>query len=142
MEIDAAKREKIVVDNDHDHVVNECDDLIQEIDAEAAKVHALTEQAEEMREAAQQEAAVNNARAAELERTMAQARMAAMAHGVGAKSRLQAIEIAYREQQEKVARVKDETIRAIIKNSTEIAEMKEAIARQLKYVQDVVEANK
>jgi len=142
MEIDAAKREKIVVDDDHDHVVNECDDLIQEIETEAAKVHALTEQAEEMREAAQQEAAVNNARAAELERTMAQARMAAMAHGVGAKSRLQAIEIAYREQQEKVARVKDETIRAIIKNSTEIAEMKEAVARQLKYVQDVVEANK
>ena len=48
----------------------------------------------------------------------------------------------YREQQEKVARVKDETIRAIIKNSTEIAEMKEAVARQLKYIQDVVEANK
>jgi len=48
----------------------------------------------------------------------------------------------YREQQEKVARVKDETIRAIIKNSTEIAELKEAVARQLKYVQDVVEANK
>lgn len=48
----------------------------------------------------------------------------------------------YREQQEKVARVKDETIRAIIKNSTEIAEMKEGVARQLKYVQDVVEANK
>jgi kinetochore protein NDC80 len=48
----------------------------------------------------------------------------------------------YREQQEKVARVKDETIRAIIKNSTEIAEMKETVARQLKYIQDVVEANK
>lgn len=48
----------------------------------------------------------------------------------------------FREQQEKVARVKDETIRAIIKNSTEIAEMKEAVARQLKYVQDVFEANK
>lgn len=50
MEIDAAKREKIVVDDDHDHVVNECDDLIQEIETEASKVHALTEQAEEMRE--------------------------------------------------------------------------------------------
>ena len=48
----------------------------------------------------------------------------------------------YREQQEKVARVRDETIRAIIKNSTEIAEMKEGVARQLRYVQDVVEANK
>lgn len=50
MEIDAAKREKIVVDDQHDHVVNECEDLIQEIETEAAKVHALTEQAEEMRE--------------------------------------------------------------------------------------------
>ena len=50
MEIDAAKREKIVVDDNHDHVVNECDDLIQEIETEAAKAHALTEQAEEMRE--------------------------------------------------------------------------------------------
>jgi kinetochore protein NDC80 len=50
MEIDAAKREKIVVDDQHDHVVNDCDDLIQEIETEAAKVHALTEQAEEIRE--------------------------------------------------------------------------------------------
>ena len=50
VEIDAAKREKIVVDDEHDNVANECDDLIQEIETEAAKVHALTEQAEEMRE--------------------------------------------------------------------------------------------
>ena len=50
VEIDVAKREKIVVDDEHDHVVNECDDLIQEIETEVAKVHALTEQAEEMRE--------------------------------------------------------------------------------------------
>lgn len=50
MEIDAAKREKIVVDDQHDHVVHECEDLIQEIETETAKVHALTEQAEEMRE--------------------------------------------------------------------------------------------
>lgn len=48
--IDAAKREKIVVDDEHDHAVNECDDLIQEIETDVAKVHALTEQAEEMRE--------------------------------------------------------------------------------------------
>lgn len=49
-EIDVAKREKIVVDDQHDHLVNDCDDLIQEIETEAAKVHALTEQAEEIRE--------------------------------------------------------------------------------------------
>ena len=50
MEIDVAKREKIAVDDQHDHLVNECDDLIQEIEADTAKVHALTEQAEEIRE--------------------------------------------------------------------------------------------
>jgi hypothetical protein len=37
---------------------------------------------------------VSNARAAELERTTAQARTAAMANGVGVKSRLQAVQIA------------------------------------------------
>ena len=50
IEVDAAKREKIAVDDQHDHVVNDCDDLIQEIETDAAKVHALTEQAEEIRE--------------------------------------------------------------------------------------------
>ena len=50
MEIDAAKREKIAVDDQHDHLVNDCDDLIQEIETESAKVNALTEQAEEIRE--------------------------------------------------------------------------------------------
>lgn len=50
VKIDEAKREKIVVDDQHDHVVNECDDLVQEIETDVAKVHALTEQAEEIRE--------------------------------------------------------------------------------------------
>lgn len=45
-------------------------------------------------QAAQQEVAVSNARAAELERTTSQARTAAMANGVGVKSRLQAMQIA------------------------------------------------
>ena len=50
MEIDVAKREKIAVDDQHDHLVNQCDDIIQEIEADTAKGHALTEQAEEIRE--------------------------------------------------------------------------------------------
>ena len=179
MEIDAAKREKIVVDDVHDHVVNECDDLIQVIVTEAAKVHALTEQAEEMREVTDFWFITGPPTSLNLGQTGCTARSCCKQRsscGIGANdgsskdgrhgtwcwrqvapsgrrdcvrsphARVRVIltyrSLRYREQQEKVARVKDETIRAIIKNSTEIAEMKEAVARQLKYVQDVVEANK
>ena len=46
-------------------------------------------------QAAQQEALVSNAEASRLERDLAAARTAAMANGVGVKSRLQALQIAY-----------------------------------------------
>jgi kinetochore protein NDC80 len=48
--------------------------------------------------------------------------------------------IRYREQVEKVARLRDETIRAIVKNSTEIAMFKEEISQQLKSLRDFVES--
>lgn len=46
-------------------------------------------------QAAQQEGLVSNAEASRLERDLAAARTAAMANGVGVKSRLQALQIAY-----------------------------------------------
>lgn len=46
-------------------------------------------------QAAQQEALVSNAEASRLERDLAAARTAAMANGVGVKSRLQTLQIAY-----------------------------------------------
>jgi kinetochore protein NDC80 len=46
----------------------------------------------------------------------------------------------YREQVEKVARLRDETVRAIVKNSTEIAMFKEEISRQLKSLRDFAES--
>jgi kinetochore protein NDC80 len=50
METDSVKHERITVEDDHDHVVNACDDLAQEIEAEEAKVQALVEQADELRD--------------------------------------------------------------------------------------------
>jgi kinetochore protein NDC80 len=50
MDTDSVKHERIAVEDDHDHVMNSCDDLIQEIDAEEAKVQALVEQADELRD--------------------------------------------------------------------------------------------
>ncbi|THH14706.1 hypothetical protein EW146_g5652 [Bondarzewia mesenterica] len=133
--------ERIKVDNDLDQLVLECENMEEEIHEIEKKVGALNEQAEELREAAQQEAHVNNAEAARLERELAQARTAALAHGVGVKSRLQGLQIAYREQIEKVARLKDETVRAIVKNSSDIAMFKESISQQLKDLRDFAEAN-
>jgi kinetochore protein NDC80 len=46
----------------------------------------------------------------------------------------------YREQVEKVMRLRDETVRAIVKNSTEIAMFKEEISQQLKSLRDFAEA--
>ena len=49
-------------------------------------------------------------------------------------------DISYREQVDKVARLRDETVRAIVKNSTEIAVFKEDISQQLKSLRDFAEA--
>ncbi len=83
-----------------------------------------------------------------------------MTNGVGVKSRLQALQIAYvficplhcsvahlvgtcsyREQVDKVTRLRDETVRAIIKNSSDIVEFKEEVQRQLRNLRDYAEAN-
>jgi kinetochore protein NDC80 len=50
MDTDSVKHERIAVEDDHDHVMNSCDDLTQEIDAEESKVQALIEQADELRD--------------------------------------------------------------------------------------------
>ncbi|TFY81964.1 hypothetical protein EWM64_g2047 [Hericium alpestre] len=133
--------ERIKVDNELDQLVLEIENMEEEINEVDKKVSALNEQADDLREAAQQEALVSNAEATRLERDLAQARTAALANGVGVKSRLQALQIAYREQVEKVARLKDETVRAIVKNSSDIVMFKEEVSSQLKHLRDFAETN-
>ena len=124
-----------------------------------------------------------------MERDLAAARTAAMANGVGVKSRLQALQIAYvyfhslfgtpdrsgvlpfhalaaplsnsltsgirkhgvltthfifdryREQIDKVNRLKEDTVRAVIKNSSDIVAFKDEVSKQLQYLKDFAEAN-
>ena len=47
----------------------------------------------------------------------------------------------YREQIDKVDRLRDETVRAIIKNSSDIVAFKEEVSKQLQYLRDFAEAN-
>ncbi|KAI0797792.1 HEC/Ndc80p family-domain-containing protein [Abortiporus biennis] len=133
--------ERIKVDNELDQLITECENMDQEVVEVMNKVNALNDQADELREVVQQEAMVSNAEATRLERELAQARTSAMANGVGVKTRLQAVHIAYREQVDKVDRLRDETVRAIIKNSSDIVTFKEEVSKQLKYLKDFAEAN-
>ncbi|OJA10412.1 hypothetical protein AZE42_03545 [Rhizopogon vesiculosus] len=131
--------ERIKVDNELDQLSLECenvDEVVREIEK---KVMSLNEQADDLRDAAQQESMVSNAEAARLERELAHARTAALSSGMGVKSRLQALQFDYREQIAKVARLKDETIRAIAKNSNEIGLFKEEVSAQLRRLRDFVE---
>lgn len=47
----------------------------------------------------------------------------------------------YAEQVDKVNRLRDDTVRAIIKNSSEVVMFKEEVSKQLKQVHDFAEAN-
>ena len=93
-----------------------------------------------------------------LENALAQARTAAMTHGVGVKTRLHALQIAYvcspcfrgslaevshsyAEQVDKVNRLRDDTVRAIIKNSNDAVMFKEEVSRQLKQLHDFAQTN-
>jgi len=133
--------ERIKVDNELDQLTTEWENMQEEANEVLNKVTALNDEAEELREVAQQEALVSNAEATHLERELAQARTSAMANGVGVKSRLQAVQIAYREQIDRVERLRDETVRAIIKNSSDIVTFKEEVSTQLKDLRDFAEAN-
>ncbi|KAF8892608.1 HEC/Ndc80p family-domain-containing protein [Infundibulicybe gibba] len=132
--------ERIKVDNELDQLSLECENVDEEIGEVEKKVVGLNDQADDLRDAAQQEALVANGEAQRLERDLAQARTAALANGMGVKSRLQAIQFDYREQIEKVSRLKEETVRAIIKNSHDIAMFKEEVSRHLRELREFPES--
>ncbi|KAG9318418.1 hypothetical protein JVU11DRAFT_509 [Chiua virens] len=131
--------ERIRVDNELDQLTLECENVDEEVREVEKKVVGLNEQADDLRDASQQESMVSNAEAARLEKELAHARTAALSSGMGVKSRLQALQFDYREQVAKVARLKDETIRAIAKNSNEIGLFKEEISARLRHLRDFVE---
>ncbi|KAH7916015.1 HEC/Ndc80p family-domain-containing protein [Hygrophoropsis aurantiaca] len=131
--------ERIKIDNELDQITLECENVDEEVGELEKKVLGLNEQADDLRDAAQQESMVSNAEAARLEKELAQARTAALSNGMGVKSRLQTLQFNYREQVAKVGRLKDDTIRAIAKNSNEIAMFKDEVSAQLRHLREFVE---
>ncbi|KAF7338476.1 putative kinetochore protein NDC80 [Mycena venus] len=144
----SVESERIKFDNELDQLTLECENIDEEIGEVEKKVVALNDQADDLRDVAQQEALVANAETGRLERDLAHAKTAALANGMGVKSRLQALQFelsaiyllifrlgthftSYREQLDKVSRLKEETVRAIIKNTHDIAMFKAEVSRHL-----------
>ncbi|KAH6918928.1 HEC/Ndc80p family-domain-containing protein [Coprinopsis sp. MPI-PUGE-AT-0042] len=137
----SVENERIKVDNELDQLTLECENVEEDVGEVEKKVAVLNDQADDLRDAAQQEALVSNQEAARLERDIAHTRTAALANGMGVKSRLQGLQFDYREQMEKVSRLKEETIRAILKNSHEVAMFKEEVSRHLRELREFAEAD-
>ncbi|KZP20832.1 hypothetical protein FIBSPDRAFT_741803 [Athelia psychrophila] len=137
----SVETERIKLDNDLDQLTMECENIDERIVEMEKKVVGLNEQADDLRDAAQQESLVSSQEAARLERELAQARTNAMANGLGVKSRLQALQFSYREQVEKVNKLRDETVRAIIKNSNDVAVFKEEVSQHLKAIKEYADEN-
>lgn len=175
----AFENESVKVNNELDQLTTECKNLDYELCELEKKATNLNEQADDLRDvccyfaemrslhrsncpsqAAQQEAQVSSAEASRLERDLAHARTAAIANGLGVKSRLQALQFrsvardlhlrhgnlknlftpSYKEQIEKVSRLKEDTVRAILKNSQEIAIFKEEVSKHLQELRNFTEA--
>lgn len=135
----AFENESVKVNNELDQFTTECKNLDYELCELEKKATNLNEQADDLRDAAQQEAQVSSAEASRLERDLAHARTAAIANGLGVKSRLQALQFSYKEQIEKVSRLKEDTVRAILKNSQEIAIFKEEVSKHLQELRNFTE---
>ncbi|PFH52374.1 hypothetical protein AMATHDRAFT_56874 [Amanita thiersii Skay4041] len=132
--------ERIKLDHELDKLTLECETLDEETVEIEKQVVSLNEQADDIRYTAQQEALIASTEAEHLEGELAQAVAAAKASGMGVKSRLQTLQLSYREQIERVARLKEETIRAIIKHSHDIAIFREEVSRHLRELREFSEA--
>ncbi|KAF8520204.1 HEC/Ndc80p family-domain-containing protein [Hysterangium stoloniferum] len=134
-----AEDQVIHVDFSIDKLITECENLEETIGNVEVRTNVLSEQADSLRKAAQDDALVSNTEATRLERELAQARTAAKSSGVGVKLRVQALEIAYQEQVEKMDRLRDETVKAIVKSTNDMCVFKEQVSEQLNSLQHFAE---
>ncbi|KAF8590521.1 hypothetical protein K439DRAFT_1329564 [Ramaria rubella] len=136
-----AEDEAIQIDFTMDRLITECENLEEVISNVEVRTNVLLEQADALRKAAQDDAFVSNTEATRLERELAQARAAAKSSGVGVKLRVQALEIAYQEQIEKTDRLREETVKAIVKSTNDMCVFKEQVSEHLSNLRQFAEEN-
>ncbi|KAH8825393.1 HEC/Ndc80p family-domain-containing protein [Flagelloscypha sp. PMI_526] len=133
--------ERVRLDHEFDRIHAENENLEDELNMLEKQVATLNEQAEALREAAQQDSLQAGQQASKLEKDLQNARNAALATGMGLKSRVSALQIEYNEQKQKVQRLKDETIAVILKNSNDIATFKNEVSQCLFELKEFAEGS-
>ncbi|EJD06000.1 uncharacterized protein FOMMEDRAFT_145334 [Fomitiporia mediterranea MF3/22] len=136
-----SENEVITVEQELDEVGVETDRIEEDIFETDRKTTTIQDEVEAIRVATQQEAMVTNGEAVRLQKELAHARTVALANGVGVKSRLQALQIAYQEQMERVDRLKEETVRMILKSSSDMAAFQEEVSGHLNNLRQFTEEN-
>ncbi|EJD52804.1 hypothetical protein AURDEDRAFT_82532 [Auricularia subglabra TFB-10046 SS5] len=133
--------EQIRLEHELDTLHNACEQLEDDLVRLDARVASVLEEADNIRETAQAETAASDAEAAKLDKEIGAARAAAKNYGIGVKSRLQTLLIQQQEQMDQTERLREETLKAISKNTAEIATFKTMVSEVLDDLYLSAEAN-
>ncbi|GJJ12204.1 hypothetical protein Clacol_006445 [Clathrus columnatus] len=134
-----AEDEIIQIDFTTEKILVEYENLEETINNIEIRTNVLMEQADALRKA--DDAFMSNTEAARLERELAQARAATKSNGLGVKLKVQALQIAYQEQIEKTDRLREETIKALVKNTNDMCMFKERVSEDLSRLRQFAEEN-
>ncbi|KZT44162.1 hypothetical protein SISSUDRAFT_1039443 [Sistotremastrum suecicum HHB10207 ss-3] len=133
--------ERVRITHDLDNAEMDGESLQQKLQSEMMHLEMLNQQVEDIRETSQREGALSSAEIRRLESELAAAKAAALSSGVGVKARLQALQIAYQEQVEQTERMREETVRAIVKNTSDMCNFKEQVSGHLINLRRMAEEN-
>ncbi|TFK46418.1 hypothetical protein OE88DRAFT_1638341 [Heliocybe sulcata] len=118
---------------------------VEDVEGEIYRIEkelaAVGEQMEVVREGMQAEALIYHEEITRLQGGVVQAKNEAYQNGVGVRARLGGLEIQYKEQVERVNRLKEETVRTILKNVNDIGVFKQEVERRLHVVKVAAENN-
>lgn len=132
--------EQLKVENELDKLESECERLGEAIEELERNAEHVSEQADDIKEASSRDAMISAGEAEKFERELARVRNLALSSGLGVRTQLQAAQFAAREQEDRINRLKQETISAVVQNGSHIANWKDSIAKHLSDVRACAEA--
>ncbi|KZV70486.1 hypothetical protein PENSPDRAFT_579344 [Peniophora sp. CONT] len=140
VESGAVENERLQTDHEIDQVVATCEQLEIRILSLSKDISAREEQTNELRDEIQRVMLSSSDEITRLEGEIARASNQGNMHKLGASQHLQAVEIAFREQVDKLEKAKVELMREMLQSASEIVAFKEEVSQNLQYLLDTAES--
>ncbi|KIY68300.1 hypothetical protein CYLTODRAFT_421717 [Cylindrobasidium torrendii FP15055 ss-10] len=137
-----AENARLQVDKELNRIGLEYDRVEEEAEAIERRAQAVNRQADDLRDTAFQESLVAQQEIERTERELANARKDAQAHGFSEKTVLQSAQFEYEECAAKVARLREQTIKDVLRSSDELTSIKNAMSQHVIELADFVGSNK